>query len=396
MICQSCKSMKEKKRRSTSCNNCGSQLEESFNFCPACGQSNSDNNVSFTTLFKEFVDNYLGIDSKLAHSLVPFLLKPGALTNRFQEGKIKHFIHPIRLYFVMSLFYFFTISYLLSDFSLKNFSDETNITSASIDAFRDNTSLKALPDSIKLSLLEDSLRQKYSNINSFNQLLDSLDANYGEDFLEDMKVSLTSVPLPPSEDELWVEKMHRFARDPRMADTVFWDSLNNGKNRIGGNFLSPSQKEHLYAQTRKIFANDEGFKGFVLGNLPLMMFILIPLFAGVLKFVYVRRKHLYIKHIVHALHIDSFAYLMYGLGLLIMFKIITEGTFPNSDYEAIRLTTGVIFFIGASTYAYVSFLKVYKQGWFKTLVKFNIVGFVYAFFLQIFFYMEVFISFWYY
>ncbi|HEY9116704.1 MAG TPA: DUF3667 domain-containing protein [Roseivirga sp.] len=388
--------MIEKKRRSTSCSNCSSQLEESYNYCPVCGQSNTDNNITFTTLVREFIDNYLGIDSKLAHSLVPFLIKPGSLTNRFQEGRIKHFIHPIRLYFVMSLFYFFTISYLLSDFSMKNLSDETNLTSATLDAFRDNKRLMAIPDSVKLSLLEDSLVQKYSDINSFSQLLDSLDTEYGDEWLEDMKVSLTSVPLPPSEDEIWVEKMHRFARDTRMADTVFWDSLNNGKNRIGGNFLSPSQKNHLYAQTRKIFANEEGFKGFVLGNLPLMMFILIPLFAGVLKFVYVRRKHLYIKHIVHALHIHSFAYLMYGLGLLIMFKIIGASTFPNADLEEVRAIIGFIFFVGASTYAYISFLKVYKQGWFKTLIKFNIVGFVYAFFLQIFFYLEVFISFWYY
>lgn len=386
--------MPEKKRRSSTCNNCGSHLEEEYNFCPTCGQSNSDNNVTFSTLITEFLDNYFGIDSKLAHSISPFLFKPGALTNRFQEGKVKHFIHPVRLYLVMSLFYFFTISYLLSDFNLQAFNDGQQMTVATIDDLKNDSDLKALSDSVKLSLVNDSLVQKF-NSTSFNQLFDSLDANYGEDFLDELSVSLASIELPKREEERKIEKLHRFARDTRMADSVFWDSL-GGNNNINIRFFKGSNKAHIQKQVRKIFANDEGFKGFVLGNLPLMMFILIPLFAGVLKLIYVRRKHLYIKHIVHALHIHSFAYLIYGLSLLLMFKVFTENLFPNTNVEGLRVFIGLAFFILTSTYAYISFLKVYKQGWFKTLIKFNIVGFIYIVFLQIFFYFEVFISFWYY
>lgn len=388
--------MKEKKRRSSTCNNCGSHLEADYNFCPSCGQSNSDNNVTFSTLITEFLDNYFGIDSKMAHSFMPFLFKPGALTNRFHEGKVKHFIHPVRLYLVMSLFYFFTISYLLSDFNLQNLNDEAEFTSATIEALKDNSQLSQLPDSVRLSLVEDSLVQRYGNIETFDQLVDSLNADYGDDFLEDLKVSLSSVEIPPRTEERKMDKLHRLARDTRIQDSVFWDSLTGTGGEINVKLFNNSQEAHLQQQVRKIFKNDEGFKGFVLGNLPLMMFILIPLFAGVLKLIYVRRKHLYIKHIVHALHIHSFAYLIYGLGLLIGFKLIGENTFPNGDYEAVRAVIFFALFVLTSTYAYISFLKVYKQGWFKSLVKFNIVGFIYVFFLQVFFYLEVFISFWYY
>ncbi|WP_420387608.1 DUF3667 domain-containing protein [Roseivirga sp.] len=386
--------MPEKKRRSSTCNNCGSHLDESYNFCPKCGQSNTDNNVTFSTLIKEFVDNYLGVDSKLAHSTLPFLFRPGALTNRFHEGKVKHFIHPVRLYLVMSLFYFFTISYLLSDFNLQNFGDEAEMTSATVSALKEDDRLKQLSDSVRFSLLEDSLTSKYQ-VRSFDQFVDSLNADYGEDFLDGLSVSLATVPMPVREGERFIEKMHRFARDSRMPDSVFWDSLKR-ENNLNINLFGDTGQEHIKHQVRKIFANDEGFKGFVLGNLPLMMFILIPLFAGVLKLIYVRRKHLYIKHVVHALHIHSFAYLLYGLSLLIMFKLFTNSVFPNIDVEEYRALIGFVFFVITSTYAYISFLKVYKQGWFKTLVKFNIVGFIYVFFLQVFFYLEVFISFWYY
>lgn len=387
--------MIEKKRKSTVCKNCSSTLEAHYNFCPTCGQSNSDNNVTFATLIKEFIDNYLGIDSKMAHSAIPFLIRPGDLSNRFQEGKIKHFIHPVRLYFVMSLFYFFTISYLLSGIDLRTIQDEQVNYGGEIkfDALKSDDRWGALSNAKKLDILPDSLVKSFSDITSFEQLYDSVKSQIGADSLMNFEVEVEPTILPGG-DESDVERFHRLARDRRLTDQEFMDSL--GGNFTSDGFFDEGQQAHINSQVRKIFENDQGFKGFVLGNLPLMMFILIPLFAGVLKFFYVRRKHLYIKHIVHALHVHSFAYMAYGIGLLIIFKIITEDFFPNADIVAWRGIVAGVFFIGVSTYVYTSFLKVYKQGWFKTLIKFNLVGLIYSVFLQIFFYLEIFISFWYY
>jgi len=353
--------------------------------------------VTFATLVKEFIDNYLGIDSKMAHSAVPFLIKPGNLTNRFQEGKIKHFIHPIRLYFVMSLFYFFTISYLLSGIDLRLINDDNiNISGdMSLEQMKTGERWMRLADSVKIDLLPDTLISQFSGIESFEQFYDSMRVQLGPDSIETYKVPIQPVALPVVE-ERDVERWHRLARDRRISDKAFIDSLSTKNNFSDNDFFDPKQKDHVYGQVRKIFENDEGFKGFVLGNLPLMMFILIPLFGGVLKFIYIRRKHLYIKHVVHALHVHSFAYMAYGIGLLLMFKVFTTANFPEANIDAWRWTIGSVCFVLVSTYVYISFLKVYKQGWFKTLIKFNIVGFVYAFFLQIFFYLEIFVSFWYY
>ncbi len=387
--------MKAKNRRSTVCHNCDSPLEESYNYCPVCGQSNTDNNITFWILVKEFIDNYLGIDSKMAHSFLPFLLRPGSLTNRFQEGKIKHFIHPIRLYLVMSIFYFFTISFLLSGVNFTSIEQnaKTNIT-AELDDLVKNDRLSQLADSVKVNFVPDSLRSEFSDAQTFNALFDSISTKYGTNF-DDLDIDLTGVKLPDEKKEPYFERMHRLARDTRISDNAFIDSLNNG-GQGNINFFNETQTAHLKSQIRKVFKNDEGFKGFMLGNLPLMMFILIPLFAGVLKLIYVRRNHLYIKHVVHALHVHSFAYLMYAICLLIIFKVITESNFPGWNIEAVRGILAGVFFIGVSTYVYASFLKVYNQGWFKTLIKFNIVGWVYSIFLYTFFFIEVFISFWYY
>lgn len=50
-------------------------------------------------------------------------------------------------------------------------------------------------------------------------------------------------------------------------------------------------------------------------------------------------------------------------------------------------------FASVSTYAYISFLKVYQQGWFKTLIKFNLVDGIYVLTLLAFFVIEAAISF---
>ena len=292
--------MKAKKRRSTVCHNCDSALEEHYNFCPACGQSNTDNNITFWILIKEFVDNYLGIDSKMAHSFLPFLFKPGALTNRFQEGKIKHFIHPVRLYLVMSLFYFFIISFLLSDINFATLGDsESSPVVTDLDGLRYNDDYEGLSDSAKIAFLPDSIEAMFPEIDEFKLMYDTIKAKFGEEYTDNTRVNLLEELTNTGEkqERPYMERMHMIARDSRISDDVFMDSLRNGDSGNWNFGLGGAETEaHFKKQLRKIFKNDEGFKGFMLGNLPLMMFILIPLFAGVLKMFYIRRKHLYIKH----------------------------------------------------------------------------------------------------
>ena len=43
-------------------------------------------------------------------------------------------------------------------------------------------------------------------------------------------------------------------------------------------------------------------------NLPYMMLCCIPLFALVLKVLYIRRRIFYIDHLIYALHIHTFFY----------------------------------------------------------------------------------------
>ena len=98
------------RRKTNSCLNCGHTLGEIYNFCPHCGQENNDKNVSFGTFVGDFFSNYFSFDTRIGRSIKPLFLRPGFLTNRFNEGQRKLYVHPLRIYLIVSLLFFFLVS----------------------------------------------------------------------------------------------------------------------------------------------------------------------------------------------------------------------------------------------------------------------------------------------
>ena len=98
------------RRKTNRCLNCGHTLGEIYNFCPHCGQENNDQNVTFKHFVSDFFANYFSFDSRIGRSIKPLFLQPGFLTNRFNEGQRMQYVHPLRLYLVVSLIFFFLLS----------------------------------------------------------------------------------------------------------------------------------------------------------------------------------------------------------------------------------------------------------------------------------------------
>ena len=88
------------------CLNCGYSFEGKENFCPDCGQTTDTKRVLFKDLIIDILGYFFFYDHKLKNSLKLMLLKPGQLSLDFIQGKKIDFIHPIRLYFIISLIFF--------------------------------------------------------------------------------------------------------------------------------------------------------------------------------------------------------------------------------------------------------------------------------------------------
>jgi hypothetical protein len=109
----------------------------------------------------------------------------------------------------------------------------------------------------------------------------------------------------------------------------------------------------------------------LLSNLPYMMLCCIPLFALVLKLLYIRRHLFYIDHLIYALHIHSF---FYAAVMLIVLATIGLTRFAPG---AIAGWLIALLWIAFLTQIFLSIRFVYRQGWFWSIFKFLFGGFVY-------------------
>ena len=110
-----------------------------------------------------------------------------------------------------------------------------------------------------------------------------------------------------------------------------------------------------------------------LNNLPAAMFLLMPLFAGVMLIWYWRPRRLFFEHLVFQVFNHS------GLFLMATLFFIVDRLLP----ESLSAYTAIVFFPLAMTYAFVSLKTYYGQGIMMTLWKFLSLSMVYLMLLII-------------
>lgn len=373
-----------RRRKKAACLNCGHILRIDFdNYCPKCGQENTNVNISFGQLLYDFLNNAFAFDGRFVNSIKPFFFKPGWLTLRFNEGKRVSYANPLRLYLVISLFYFFVLniagkkitqdinSGISNGEKVSDVNPANNIiTGQSIYDMADSLSM---PDSVEARLSRkirhtDTLGTEKSTELRIGGKQDAIDVNIAED--SDGNIFGISADNWTTYD--------RLRNDQEISDDMLYDSLDLTRN-------SGFERFFMRQVIRVNRADNQTIADLVTKNLPVLMFIMLPLFALLLKLLYVRRNILYVQHIIHTIHLHCFAYIIYGLCI----AVLLMGNLSEELEEWVTM----ISFLLVSVYAYASFLSVYDQGWFKTLVKFMLVGWLYVWCLTIGFVLEMLISF---
>src|SRR6266508_2116869 len=100
---------KDQPRRLTHCENCGAQLQG--HYCAQCGQAAVDYRRSFRYVIADVLDSFLNWDSKFFTTIGLLIVKPWRLTNEFLSGKRVRYLHPLRLYLLASILFFFAVNY---------------------------------------------------------------------------------------------------------------------------------------------------------------------------------------------------------------------------------------------------------------------------------------------
>lgn len=325
-------------------------LSNEENYCPNCGQQNRDQRVSISVFIQDFISNYISFDTTFFRTVKPFFFKPGKLTLEFNAGKRNFYIHPIRLYLIFSLFYFFIVS--------------LNVPTNAVDTVM-NELLSSSGRKASLAAMDSTDRIELERVLGERSLPGFMS--------EQSSDTLANTSGDSSRNYTKWAYIKASAIDNEVSDSTF-NTLISGQS---GEFLS----SFSISKKRSFVANSNLYLTNALRNLPIMMFILLPLFALLLMLLHLKNKQFFIEHLIHALHLHAFAYFLYGIGIILMF-----------NFE--KISGGVFFicFVIVSLYAFLSFLRVYKNDFMKALLKFIILGFFYFMLLMTAVGLELYIS----
>jgi hypothetical protein len=337
--------------RLTHCENCGAELQG--HWCAKCGQPAIEYRRSFRYVVADLLNEFLNWDSKFFATIALLLLKPWRLTNEFLAGKRVRHVNPLRLYLLAGFIFFLAVNYGAK---------EIHIDPSKIGA-KDRAELES---DLKNTDLPPEAREK---IEAF--LRDSSPSPAQSPVTKES--SHAPVILSPSPGTTAASAQAESETNEQKKE---YGKLNERPFVVFDDAKSTTPFERWIEGRAKEKVGEHGtqiglFIRTAFGNLPYMMLCCIPLFALVLKILYIRRRIFYVDHLIYALHIHSFFYTAVMLIVLATIGLIRIA--PG----AIAGWLIALLWIAFVTQIFLSIRYVYRQGWFLSIFKFLFGGFVY-------------------
>ncbi|TFF39218.1 DUF3667 domain-containing protein [Mucilaginibacter psychrotolerans] len=343
--------MKKHYRHETDCLNCGTELQG--HFCHVCGQENLEMKESFGHMLNHAISDYFHFDYQFFHTLKPLFAKPGKLTVDYLAGRRMQYLHPVKMYIFISLVFFVLFFQL-------NGTNGVYITEGK------ENGVHQLKDTIKTSLLTD------------------IDNDSSLSPEEKKRAKAVVAPYLPASSQKADTAKHKTGKPELNKDE---DSGDEGNfTTYLGDKDAKNYDEYLANQSKLASAERDGFftsylkkKSFdwknhgknaqeiliesIKHNLPKVMFVILPLFALILKVAFRRNHKLYVEHIIYSIHLHCFLFLFLTLTLLI------QAVMPNSIEKAVgdwlQLVTLGVF----AWYIYRSLRVVYQRSRWRTVSK---------------------------
>lgn len=355
------------------CENCGRALLGEY--CYACGQPVKGLVRHFSSIIGDFADSVLNLDTRLPRTLWPLLAKPGFLTTEYFAGRRVRYVSPVRLFVFISIVTFFVAQFSVSfgdgEMNFDGGGDdfgksatvqdvEKNRDSALAEIAKSRKELQGTPGQagaeVGLSMAERSIREKADRrISALRGASAKTPASESaqKDDDETFDISFNDKPWNAKTNPIAVAWLPKFAND--------W--LNSQAGRAKGNF-------------KRLKEDPNAFKDALLSAVPSTLFILLPLFAVMLKVLYVFKRRLYMEHLIVALH--SHAFLCLALLLMFLTMGLQNWLAPGSGF--LRGLFGwieALLWLWMPLYLLIMQKRVYAQGWTMTLVKYCILGICY-------------------
>ena len=327
------------------CKNCERSFNASYDYCPHCGQEATDN-LTFSVLFSNTIENYFSIDARFFRSFIPLMIKPGVLARRFVDGKRLKYLHPAQFYLFISVLFFFLFS-----FSVRQ--ADTEVNKAFEKGFDAEINLDSIPsksDSLALAQAREALKENQKYTRFTDEELEQIDSamvvnsmNPGMSFgLRQEKLDSLIAEGAPQQDKL--EAM--------------------GLKEDAGVFTT-----RIYAQLLKLYEQRAGgILQTLYDTIPVAMFIMLPLFAILLKLFYWSRGT-FAHHMVFSFYFFTFLFTTFCVLILGNLVINVPGSL-----EFLIILSVVI-------YLMIALRNFYKSSWVGAFFKSGFISFMYMLFV---------------
>ena len=361
----------------TGCSNCGVIL--SGEFCHSCGQPSKSVIKFFGYVIKELLEDSFGYDSRLKKTILPILLKPGIISLDYVKGKRFQYVLPFKLYLITSviLILLIKISVDTDEYKFEKLVSEKGAQKAS-QKFEQETN-KEINTVIK-DIQAENRESKAKSIN----------INFGPKDIENEKSKL-------DEEEKEKDKSFTINLSEDTDNNLSWDDENNqiiGLEKLDDGLF----KIFMLAVNPKLKIwkdNPNRLIKSIIESLPMMMFVILPIFALILKLFYAFSKRYYTEHLVFLLHNHSFIYIlmMIQIGLEFLEGQLAVTVYSFAQPIAIGLNyISSIFYFWMVIYVFLAVKRFYRQAWSTTIAKVLSLGLIYFVMLTIGFVVTLFIG----
>lgn len=329
-------------RKEKNCLNCGATVQGRY--CHVCGQENVEPKETFWHMFTHFFYDITHFDSKFFESVKDLVFRPGFLSKEYVKGRRAKYLHPIRMYVFTSAMFFLVFFSFFKNETIKSNIDQP------VPADQRKAYIVRLEEKLKKDTGNAALKQKLLYARDTSHTLTVKDAF--DDETNGLKIGIGSSDYKTFGEYDSIQK----TLTPSQRDGWF-------KKRLIKKGIELNEK---FKENPDEFSKQLGES--VLHRLPYMLFVSLPLFAFLLKLVYIRRKQFfYVDHGIFTIHLYVFSFLL----LLAVFGL-----------DALQQKTGLGFigfimaalFIGLFFYLYKAMRNFYGQRRAKTIFKFLFVA----------------------
>lgn len=316
------------------CRNCDSPLDGQY--CAGCGQREGRGDLHFAEAATDILGDVFTWDSRLWRTLIPLLIRPGFLSAEFNAGRRMRYMPPFRLYIVVSFLMFLAMSFAAEEAGFSFDDSESGEVAVTLSGSDTD------PDVSKADEPRESAQPE-----GFRTKVD-------EALQRELEVSKAA----GDEDAgLFIEELESTIEPGADGKGLTINLMENGPPWV------EALEDRIETNARRVSESPNDYIDDLMEHLPQVMFVLLPVFALLLKLAFLFSPYHYLQHLVFALHYHTFVYLLYLI---------------NSAFEYLTLKVDGLFALMLILYLPLALRRTYSSSWVGAIIKSTVLMFSYG------------------